>query len=132
MNRYLTAAALVVGLAATPAAAQNLQGQWLHTEPMPTGGNFSVTVAFAPGRALQYEMAVPGNPQNNGFGAGITRCEGTYQVSGGNLATRWANCNQCGSMGCVGFATNAIPFGGPVQFLNQDSMTISGGRFSRQ
>ena len=129
MNRYLIAAALLVGLAATPAAAQNLQGRWLNVGNVAQGGTYAFTVIFDGRGSLQSETALSGSP---GQASGVTQCQGTYQISGGNLATRWSSCRMCISGGCMDSTAYAQPFGGPVQFLNQDNMTISGDRFSRQ
>jgi hypothetical protein len=129
MNRYLTVVALVVGLAATPATAQDLQGRWLNVGNTAQGGTYAFTVIFDGRGSLQSETALSGSP---GQAAGTTQCQGNYQISGGNLATRWSSCRTCISGGCMNTTAYAQPFGGPVQVLNQDNVTISGDRFSRQ
>ena len=93
------------------------------------GSQYAYTVFFAGNGAFQSEMATSGVPGMPGS-RGVTRCQGSYQFNGQNLATR-VNCVACPAGGaCV--QASPIQIGGPVQFLDQNTFNIGGDIFRRQ
>jgi hypothetical protein len=99
--------------------AQSLEGQWLNVGQY-AQGDYALTVYFAGNGALQYQMAIRAAPGTGGT-SGMTLCQGNYQFDGQTLMSR---------LSCQ----NGMPaqLGGPVQFQDENTVSISGDIFRRQ
>jgi hypothetical protein len=110
------------------ASAQSLEGQWLNVGSAMQGAQYALHVFFAGNGALQYEMGIesPG-----GQGSGVTRCQGRYQFDGQNLQTE-GSCMVCPASGIGCVQGPPLQFGGPVQFQDPYTLSISGDIFRRE
>jgi len=102
-----------------------------------TGSKFVYLMDFLPNGAVQTETSqvTGGGP----FAGRVMRCQGKYQLDGGTLNQQLSTCASCLDGGsCTAIGVSDMPSRGttslPVNFENQNSMTIGGGGlvFQRQ
>jgi hypothetical protein len=101
------------------AMADGIEGRWIHSGTSDLGAPFSTVVSFHHGE-FQYEMGIGQAPGYSGSTKGIIDCVGRYRFDGQMLATS----SSC-SMG------PPLKFGGQVQFLDQQTISIAGDSFRR-
>jgi hypothetical protein len=102
------------------ASAQSLEGRWYNTGRSSFGSNYTAHVMFSRNGTMQYEMAAAPSPGANGS---VNQCQGRFDFDGQMLATEGTCSN--------GLRFDSSMIGGPLQVIDNNTITISGDVWRR-